>query len=252
MRRTFRLLANVKPARYLEPGTATGLTGVYTHPSPRSTLLFLYSTTLDKLKAVPEHSVYRQSVEALTKHRMAIVESAVPPGYDEWAAKARRLLAEEMERANKRQALARELAKSEQEQAAGADPERAMRIAALRSLLAEVPEQTELANIALSASSGDEIAVRVERAGQTFFIRHLPKVVDEREQEWDGHYDPQFEGVRSVKANKMIRENLEAALRMELSGSTETEKPVVQTAWEPEPQLTADQYVLFSFFLRLR
>lgn len=98
MRATFRLLAAVRPAaRYLEPGTPTGLAGLTTHPSPRSTLLYLYSTTLEKLKAVPEHSVYRQSVEALTKHRMGIVESVVPPGYDEWAAKARKLLSEHPE-----------------------------------------------------------------------------------------------------------------------------------------------------------
>ncbi|KAL2170330.1 hypothetical protein VTG60DRAFT_5009 [Thermothelomyces hinnuleus] len=95
MRATLRLFAAVRPAaRYLEPGTPTGLTGLYTHASPRSTLLYLYSTTLEKLKAVPEHSVYRQSVEALTKHRMGLVESVVPPGYDEWAEKAQKLLSE--------------------------------------------------------------------------------------------------------------------------------------------------------------
>jgi len=93
MRRTFRLLASVKPARYLEPGAATGLTGLYTHASPRSTLLYLYSSTLEKLKAVPEHSLYRQSVEALTKHRMSIIEAAVPPGHAEWVERAKKLVA---------------------------------------------------------------------------------------------------------------------------------------------------------------
>ncbi|ROW09664.1 hypothetical protein VMCG_02493 [Cytospora schulzeri] len=92
MRRTFRLLASVKPARYLEAGAPTGLTGLSTNPSPRSTLLFLYSTTIDKLKAVPESSVYRQSVEALTKHRMGLVEGVKPAGYDEWLAKAHQTL----------------------------------------------------------------------------------------------------------------------------------------------------------------
>lgn len=92
MRRTFRLLASVKPARYLEAGAPTGLTGLYTNASPRSTLLFLYSSTIDKLKAVPESSVYRQSVEALTKHRLSIVEGVKPAGYDEWLAKARETL----------------------------------------------------------------------------------------------------------------------------------------------------------------
>lgn len=95
MRRTLFRLASVKPtARYLEPGAPTGLTGLLTHGSPRATLLYLYSSTLDKLKAVPEHSLYRQSVEALTKHRLALVESTVPPGYAEWAAKAQKLVAE--------------------------------------------------------------------------------------------------------------------------------------------------------------
>lgn len=93
MRNTLRLLAAVKPGRYLEAGNPTGLTGLFTHPAPRSTLLYLYGATLDKLKAFPDHSVYRQSTEALTKHRMNIIESIKPEGYDEWAKKA----AEKME-----------------------------------------------------------------------------------------------------------------------------------------------------------
>lgn len=101
MRATLRLFAAVRPAaRYLEAGTPTGLTGLTTHASPRSTLLYLYTSTLDKLKAVPEHSVYRQSVEALTKHRMALVESEVPVGYAEWANKAAKLLSEHPEQFN--------------------------------------------------------------------------------------------------------------------------------------------------------
>ncbi|KXJ95637.1 ETC complex I subunit conserved region-domain-containing protein [Microdochium bolleyi] len=94
MRRTLRLLAGVKPARYLTPGNPTGLTGLYTHSSPRSSLIYIYSKTLDKLKEFPESSVYRQSVEALTKHRLAIIESAVPPGYEEWAANAAKIIKE--------------------------------------------------------------------------------------------------------------------------------------------------------------
>lgn len=94
MRRTLFRLAAVKPARYLEPNTPTGITGLLTHSSPRATLLYLYTTTLDKLKAIPEHSVYRQSVEAVTKQRLSIVEQAVPPGYAEWAQTARKLVAD--------------------------------------------------------------------------------------------------------------------------------------------------------------
>ena len=88
MRPAFRLLAAVKHGRHLEAGNPTGLTGLFTHPAPRSTLLYLYSSTLDKLKSFPEHSVYRQSAEALTNHRMKVVESIKPEGYEEWARKA--------------------------------------------------------------------------------------------------------------------------------------------------------------------
>ncbi|MCJ1464284.1 hypothetical protein MMC07_002897 [Pseudocyphellaria aurata] len=84
MRVTMRRLASVKPGRFLEAGDPTGLTGLLTHPSPRSTLLYLYSATLEKLKWFPKHSVYRQSTEALTKHRYNVVDSVKPPGYDEW------------------------------------------------------------------------------------------------------------------------------------------------------------------------
>ncbi|KAI8656668.1 hypothetical protein LRP88_11978 [Fusarium phalaenopsidis] len=79
-------------ARYLEAGTPTGLTGLWTHATPRSTLLYLYGTTLSKLQNIPETSMYRQSVEAVTKHRMSLVEQLVPPGYEEWALRAKELV----------------------------------------------------------------------------------------------------------------------------------------------------------------
>lgn len=97
MKTVSRLLANVKPARFLESGNPTGLTGLYTHAAPRSTLLYLYGSTLDKLKAIPEHSVYRQSVERIIQHRMNIVESIKPKGYDEWAEKAKKMIEEHPE-----------------------------------------------------------------------------------------------------------------------------------------------------------
>lgn len=87
MRPTTRLLA-----RYLEAGTPTGLTGLWTHRAPRSTLLYLYGKTLDKLQTIPETSLYRQSVEAVTKHRMSLVDAMVPPGHAEWAKKAQELV----------------------------------------------------------------------------------------------------------------------------------------------------------------
>ncbi|KJK83414.1 hypothetical protein H634G_01543 [Metarhizium anisopliae BRIP 53293] len=92
MRPTIRVLA-----RYLEPGTPTGLAGLWTHSTPRSTLLYLYGTTLNKLQSIPETSLYRQSVEAVTKHRMGLVENIVPPGYNEWAAKAKELISKNPE-----------------------------------------------------------------------------------------------------------------------------------------------------------
>jgi NADH dehydrogenase (ubiquinone) 1 alpha subcomplex subunit 5 len=87
MRTSSRLLAQA--SRFLTPGAPTGLTGVLTHAAPRPTLLYLYNSTLDKLKQFPEHSIYRQSVEALTKNRLAIVESVKPEGLAEWQTRVR-------------------------------------------------------------------------------------------------------------------------------------------------------------------
>lgn len=82
MRPATRLLAQA--SRYLEAGNPTGLTGLVTHASPRSTLMYTYNTMLEKLKKFPESSVYRQSVEALTKQRLSVIESIKPEGLDEW------------------------------------------------------------------------------------------------------------------------------------------------------------------------
>lgn len=95
MRAAFRLLASVKPGQFLEAGTPTGLTGLLTHPSPRSSLLYHYNATLDKLKQIPESSVYRQSTEALTRHRLSIVEQSTPAGWKEWQEKIKLLIDED-------------------------------------------------------------------------------------------------------------------------------------------------------------
>lgn len=84
MRAAARLLASVRKGKYLEAGAPTGLTGLNTHPSPRSALLFHYNATLDKLKQIPESSVYRQSTEALTRHRLKVIEETKPAGWDNW------------------------------------------------------------------------------------------------------------------------------------------------------------------------
>ncbi|KAL5119156.1 hypothetical protein ACEQ8H_002863 [Pleosporales sp. CAS-2024a] len=95
MRAAARLLASVKPGQFLEPGAPTGLTGLVTHPSPRSALLYHYSSTLDKLKQIPESSVYRQSTEALTKHRLEIVHQSKPAGWDQWQEKIKKQVSED-------------------------------------------------------------------------------------------------------------------------------------------------------------
>lgn len=85
MRPSTRLFATVKSAaRYLEANTPTGLTGLQTHPSPRPALIYTYRRTLDKLAQMPQGSVYRQSTEALTKHRLAIIEAVIPDGHEAW------------------------------------------------------------------------------------------------------------------------------------------------------------------------
>lgn len=86
MRTAQRLYAALasSSSNYLTPHTPTGLTGILTHPFPRPALIYIYSSTLDKLSRLPKDSVYRQSTEALTRHRLNIIESEVPPGFTEW------------------------------------------------------------------------------------------------------------------------------------------------------------------------
>jgi len=90
MRSSAQRLANVAKTRFLETGAPTGLTGLTTHPSPRPALLYTYHQTLLKLAQFPSTSVYRQSTEALTKHRLAIIDAAKPAGYEEWLARVKK------------------------------------------------------------------------------------------------------------------------------------------------------------------
>ncbi|KAI3403998.1 hypothetical protein KGF56_003157 [Candida oxycetoniae] len=56
-------------------GLPTGITGLYKHPNPRPALIALYNQQLKVLgEKFPNSSVYRQSVEQLTKNRLKIVE----------------------------------------------------------------------------------------------------------------------------------------------------------------------------------
>lgn len=95
MRAATRLFASIKPSQFLEAGAPTGLTGLLTHPSPRSTLLYHYHSTLDKLKQIPESSVYRQSTEALTRHRLKVIEESTPSGWNAWQDKIKSQIAED-------------------------------------------------------------------------------------------------------------------------------------------------------------
>jgi len=56
-------------------GYPTGIAGLYQHPNPRPALVALYNHTLKVLETkYPKDSIYKQSVEALTKNRLKIVE----------------------------------------------------------------------------------------------------------------------------------------------------------------------------------
>lgn len=105
MRATCRLfaeIANKRSGQFLIPHAPTGLTGLHTHPFPRPTLISLYNQTLQKLAALPTTSAYRQSAEALTKHRLSIVNAQVPQGYKEWEDKVTALVQQHPETAEGR------------------------------------------------------------------------------------------------------------------------------------------------------
>ncbi|MCJ1445214.1 MAG: hypothetical protein MMC23_005719 [Stictis urceolatum] len=103
MQATKRLFATIttasgaSAARYLTPGNPTGLTGLLTHPSPRATLIQIYTRTLSALTQLPPSSAYRASTEALTKHRLSIVQSITPQNYTAWRARASKLIEEHPE-----------------------------------------------------------------------------------------------------------------------------------------------------------
>ncbi|KAI5866670.1 hypothetical protein GGS23DRAFT_551514 [Durotheca rogersii] len=214
MRPTLRLLAAVKPgaaaaaasgARYLEAGTPTGLTGLLTHPSPRSSLIYLYTRTLEKLStgpsAPPASSLYRRSVEAVTRHRLAVVEAATPPGHAAWAERARKLAAEYPAQ---------------------------FRIAAEAAAFDD-PYTRGHGTTVLQTSAGG-------KADGRLFLRYEaerpPPAEDTRTEEWDGEEDagPGAEGLRGAEE----RADLGRAF------ATKPEQPE-DFEWVPEPQLTAEQ-----------
>ncbi|KZT02755.1 Ndufa5, NADH-ubiquinone oxidoreductase subunit [Laetiporus sulphureus 93-53] len=54
----------------------TGITGLNVHHDPLPELLKTYQSTLSMLSSIPETSVYRQGVEALTQRKLKIAENA--------------------------------------------------------------------------------------------------------------------------------------------------------------------------------
>lgn len=147
MRQSFRLLAAVnQTARYFESGAPTGLTGLLTSASARSSLLYLYASTLERLQPIPETSLYRQSVEAVTRHRLALVEATKPAGYDEWKARATALIEKDF----KSDAWPNGFPKGW-----------------------------------LLAADGTWAHV-VKRSGETFVLRTQKERIDERDIDWDG------------------------------------------------------------------
>ncbi|KAI0825171.1 NADH2 dehydrogenase [Trametes gibbosa] len=56
--------------------TTTGLTGLKVHHDPIPELKKTYEATLQTLSSIPQSSVYRQGAEALTMHKLKVLEKA--------------------------------------------------------------------------------------------------------------------------------------------------------------------------------
>jgi len=55
---------------------STGITGLAVHPNPLPDLIKTYESTLSILSTIPQTSVYRQGTEALTRHKLNMVQTA--------------------------------------------------------------------------------------------------------------------------------------------------------------------------------
>lgn len=67
-------MRQANPRRALKQ--STGITGLEVHSKPLPALKSLYSQTLLGLSSIPSTSAYRQATEAITNHRLQIVEKA--------------------------------------------------------------------------------------------------------------------------------------------------------------------------------
>jgi NADH dehydrogenase (ubiquinone) 1 alpha subcomplex subunit 5 len=215
MRPSIRLWATVKPARYLTANNPTGLTGLLTHPAPRSTLLYLYQTTLEKLTQLPEHSIYRRSTESLTKHRLSIVEATKPAGYEEWAQKARDLL-------KQHPGVFDTATIDESARGVGREGSESVGSATSGSGLGYAGGSITPGTVK-SVIDGTVVTTRVEQE------------IDEREEEWDG------EKVESEQEGP--GENGAGARGSKFRG-LDRERPLsdeIVVKWEMEPPLNADE-----------
>lgn len=64
-----------RPLRQVLKST-TGIHGLNVHPNPLPELIKTYESTLSTLTTIPQTSVYRQGVEALTRHKLNIAKTA--------------------------------------------------------------------------------------------------------------------------------------------------------------------------------
>lgn len=225
MRGTLRLLASVnKPARYLAAGAPTGLAGLRADPSPRNSLLFLYHRTLDRLaEAVPETSLYRQSVEAVTKQRLGLVAAAKPDGYDEWAARARAVILAHPEAFDGTAEAAAEAAAAEEQPGGGANRSSNHRPA-------DIP------------GKGWDYLEGLSLKGRPYFLRQEfplqgdPRVEDaydfERWESPGGNYLPEDAAVQqqlaSAKKDLKDMEQAKTALEARLKDAPEDEKTKIE------------------------
>ena len=221
MRITSRLLAAVKPVRsaVLEVGAPTGLTGLRTHRAPRSTLIYLYSATLDRLQKLPESSVYRQSTENLTRHRLNLVEATTPEGLDDWQTRLQKQVEE-------RKGLFEQF---------GTD----YRDVTSTSLA----QKDDPANEAISNDKKGEESARVRIGkrerwnGRDFVVKPVSRKRDELTEEWDGEeVTDEPEGLRTVEERQEQWAGFDGDPlhdRMELLNE--------DFEFEPEPRLSVEQ-----------
>ncbi|CAI5470392.1 unnamed protein product [Closterium sp. Yama58-4] len=61
-------------ALFAQAKESTGIVGLDVVPNARQVLIGLYNQTLSAVQVIPQEVVYRQNVEALTRHRLAVCE----------------------------------------------------------------------------------------------------------------------------------------------------------------------------------